>query len=226
GWRWARSGEGAPRVTRLGVFGGTFDPPHLGHLIVAEAAREALRLDHVLFVPAGDPWHRRHIAVTAAPHRVAMTRLAIADNPAFSCSTIDVDRADPTYSVDTLRLVRQRYPDARLVFLMGQDALAQIGDWAQPAAIAELAEIVGLARPDAPTPDWTALETRIPHARSRVRLLATPLIGVSATLIRARIAAGQSVRYLVPSAVEAYIRAHSLYRGLDVGESEHSPSDR
>jgi len=197
---------------RIGVLGGTFDPVHLGHLVVAEAAREAERLDTVLFVPAGRPWHRERAPHASAADRLAMVEAAIAGNPGFAVSRVDLDRAGPTYTVDTLEALLDQYPGARLTFLLGQDALAQFTSWREPGRLAELCEIVALPRPAAPTVDVASLQSVIPDAPLRVRVLDTPLIGISATMIRARVRAGQSIRYLTPDPVVAYIAQHGLYR--------------
>ncbi len=197
---------------RIGVFGGTFDPIHLGHLIVAEVAREALGLDSVIFVPAGEPWHRGGAPAGAAAARLEMTRLATADNPHFSVSTVDLDRSGPTYTVETLRILQEQNPAARLVFLLGADALAQIGIWREPARIPELADVVALTRPGAPPIDPASLESVVPGAVQKIGSLETPLIGISATEIRRRVKAGLSIHYLVVPAVERYIRERGLYR--------------
>jgi nicotinate-nucleotide adenylyltransferase len=196
---------------RIGVFGGTFDPIHLGHLIVAEHAREALALDRVLFVPAGGPWHRRSRPQASAEQRVAMARLATADNPAFVVSTADAAREGPTYTVDTLAALQRDSPEARLVFLLGQDGLAMLPSWRTPERILALAEVAVLARPGAAPPDWAALEAAIPGAQSRLRLLESPLIAISATEVRERVGGGRSIRYLVPREVAAYIAERGLY---------------
>ncbi|MCS6800694.1 MAG: nicotinate-nucleotide adenylyltransferase [Chloroflexota bacterium] len=197
---------------RLGVLGGTFDPVHLGHLIVAESAREAAQLDRVLFVPAGQPWHRGERPHASAADRLAMVERAIAGNPAFAVSRVDIDRPGPTYTVDTLEALRRQYPDAALILLLGQDALAQFASWREPARIAQLGEIVAFARPGAPPIDLAALHPAIPDAPLRVRFLDSPQIGISATMIRARVQAGHSIRYLTPDPVVAYIAQRRLYR--------------
>jgi nicotinate-nucleotide adenylyltransferase len=198
---------------RIGVLGGTFDPVHLGHLVVAETAREAERLDRVLFVPAGRPWHRDRAPIASAADRLAMVEAAIAGNPGFAVSRVDIERAGPTYTVDTLEALLVQYPGARLIFLLGQDALAQLGNWRDPGRLTELCEIVAVSRPGAPPVDLAALHPLIPDAPLRVRLLETPLIGISATMIRARVRAGHSIRYLTPDPVVAYIAQRGLYRG-------------
>jgi len=208
---------------RLGVLGGTFDPPHVGHLALAEQAREQLRLDRVLFIPAGDPWRKSQRAVTPAVHRLAMIRLAVAGNPAFAVDDSEVRRKGPTYSVDTLRELRARLATAdELYFVIGQDALADLPHWRDPAGIAALALIAVARRPFAVLragsepvegPRADAEPPALPFDASRLVRVEMPLIDVSSTDLRARARAGRSLRYLVPDAVAAYIREKGLYAG-------------
>ena len=200
---------------RLGVLGGTFDPPHVGHLALAEQAREQLRLDRVLFIPAGDPWRKSQRAVTPAVHRLAMIRLAVAGNPAFAVDDSEVRRKGPTYSVDTLRELRARLATAdELYFVIGQDALADLPHWRDPAGIAALALIAVARRPEpVEGPRADAEPPALPFDASRLVHVEMPLIDVSSTDLRARARAGRSLRYLVPDAVAAYIREKGLYAG-------------
>ena len=191
---------------RIGVFGGTFDPPHVGHLIMAETARQQAGLDRVLFLPAGDPWRKAHREVTPAQHRLAMTRLAIADNPCFELDDREVRRQGPTYTADTLRELKAEAPDAQFYFITGEDALADLPNWHQPDLIVELAVFVVAPRLGARPPAGLVPEERI------VRL-EMPYIGISSTRLRDMAAAGLSLRYQVPVAVEAYIREQGLYAG-------------
>jgi nicotinate-nucleotide adenylyltransferase len=184
---------------RLGILGGTFDPIHLGHLILGEVAREELALDQVFFVPTGVQWRKAAREIAPAEHRVAMARLAIAGNPAFVLSTVEVDRPGPSYTADTLEQLRGTYPDAEMFFIVGRDALEDMPNWVRPERIRELATIAVAARCGA-APSQGA------------EWLSMPAIGISATDIRERVAAGRSIRYLVPPAVETYIREHSLYK--------------
>ena len=194
-------------MRRVGLFGGTFDPPHLGHLVLAEWARARLRLDRVVFMPAGTPPHKRGRRLTAAAHRVAMTRLAVRGNPAFTVSELETRRSGPSFTVDTLRTLRARHPGARLYLLMGSDSLADFPNWHEPAQIARLATLVVAARPAAGLPR--------PPGRARGRrvvLLDNPLVAIASSGVRARARAGLSLRYLVPDAVAAYAARHRLYR--------------
>lgn len=198
-------------AARLGIFGGTFDPPHHGHLIIATEVRHALALDRVLFLPAGRPPHKRGAAVSPAEHRVAMTRLAIAGDPAFALCLDDVERGGPSYTADTLEALARQHPGAELFFLMGEDSLRDLPTWRAPARILRAARLAVAARPGIDT-DLTALEQELPGISARVAFVPTPEIGIAARDLRARVAAGRPIRYQVPPTVEAYILAHSLYR--------------
>lgn len=199
---------------RLGVFGGTFDPIHLGHLILAEHCREACQLDRVLFVPAGQPPHKSAPQITSGKLRREMVELAIAGHPQFAVSSVDLDRVGPSYSVQTLEELARQHPGAELFFLVGADSLADLPNWHQPSRLVQLATVVTVTRPGVPLPEL-ALVRSILDAEVVERLernvVESPLVGISSSLIRARIAAGQSVRYLVPRAVECFIETHGLY---------------
>lgn len=183
----------------------------MGHLIVAEEAREQFSLQQVIFAPVRDPWRKARRRITAAPHRLAMVRLAVSGNPEFAVSTVDLDRPGPSYSVDTLQDLRRDVGESvDLYFILGGDALADLPYWREPARIAEMARLV-VARRSGKEPDWSVLEGAVPGARSEVLILDAPEIAISSTAIRQRVAAGRSIRYWVPDAVEAYIREHRLY---------------
>lgn len=195
---------------RLGVLGGTFDPPHCGHLVMAETARVQLSLDRVLFVPAGEPPHKPDRPITPAHHRAAMVAAAIADNPAFVLSPVDLDRPGPHYTVDMLALLEGEYPGARLFFLLGGDSLAEFLTWRDPAGIVQRVHLAVMKRPGWEA-DLTALEKAIPGVRERLVWLDTPRLDISGTDLRRRVRRGLPLRYLVPPAVEEYIRQHRLY---------------
>ena len=196
---------------RLGVFGGTFDPVHMGHLIAAEDARAALRLDEVLFVPAGEPWFKSYRRITPARHRLAMVRLAVRDNPRFGVSDMEIRREGPSYTIDTLADLRRDRPDAELFVILGVDALREIDRWRNPRSLFQMATVVGMARAGASL-DVSVLNAAIPGASDRLRLVDSALIDISGTDIRRRVADESSIRYRVPLAVERYIRDHSLYQ--------------
>jgi len=199
------------RVPRLGVFGGTFDPPHVGHLILAETACDTLGLAAVLFVLAADPPHKQNLSLTAVEHRLAMLHLAIAENPRFTASDVDITRPGPHYTVDMLRVLQERHPDAELYFLLGGDSLRDIPTWRDPAGVIAQAYLAAVGRPGS-TIDEKALEAKLPGITERLAFLDAPEIGVSATMIRDRLHKGHSIRYLLPEAVERYIVEHQLYR--------------
>lgn len=195
---------------RIGVLGGTFDPVHVGHLILGEAAREQLKLDRVLFVPTGYSWRKPDREITPAEHRVAMTRLAIADNAAFEASTVEVERAGPSYTDVTLDEIGKQHSGAELFFILGRDALGDLPNWKAPARIVELATLAVAERVG--REDTVPLSGALPGFEARLVAVRMPLVGVSASYIRRCVAAGRSIRYLTPDAVAAYIAGHGLYR--------------
>jgi nicotinate-nucleotide adenylyltransferase len=196
---------------RIGILGGTFDPPHLGHLILAETACDMLSLSVVLFVPVGEPPHKPDAVITDVQHRVAMVNAAIVGNPRFTISDIDITRPAPHYSVDMVRLIGQHHPDSTLYFLIGGDSLKDIPTWHQPQGIYERAQLAVMSRPGASV-DRAALEKQLPGIHERIVFVEAPVIGISATLIRERLRNGHAIRYLVPAAVEQYIMQHKLYQ--------------
>lgn len=197
---------------RVGVIGGTFDPIHVGHLIMAEGARDVLGLRRVVFVPAGQPPHKRSSQISPAAHRLAMTRLAIAGNSFFTISRIDLERGGPSYTVDTIRLLHEAWgPDVQIYFLIGGDSLAELPTWYQPERLIETCQVVAIPRPGH-DPDLDALDDQIPGASDRIQILDLPLVDLSATEIRDRVRDQRTIRYLVPGVVERYIYRHRLYR--------------
>ncbi len=189
---------------RLGVMGGTFDPIHYGHLVAASEAASAFGLDKVLFVPTGEPWQKQ--TITDADHRLAMTKLAIAGNSLFEISTVDVLRAGPTYTIDTLREIHESNPKADIYFITGADSIAQIDSWKDSSQIWPLAHFVGVTRPG------HSLE--VPKsAAGDVSLLEIPALAISSTDIRARVESGKPIDYLLPDSVIDYIHANNLYQG-------------
>ncbi len=234
-----RSLAAAPRS--IGVMGGTFDPIHLGHLAVADEARDALGLDRILFVPAGLPPHKPHGAVASTEDRVAMVRLAIAGNPAFALSRVDVDRPGPSYTTETMALLRHGVVTEgstgmgpgtsrgvgaatsggvgagtsangiQLTLIMSTETLAGLPGWREPRRLLEECRVAVVPREGhaAPTRAW--LSEQFPGLEDQFDLLEGPRLGISSTAIRERIAAGRSIRYLVPEAVERHIADHHLY---------------
>jgi nicotinate-nucleotide adenylyltransferase len=195
----------------IGIFGGTFDPPHLGHLILAETACDRLNLSQVLFVPAADPPHKNHKIITPIEHRLAMLAMAIEGNPRFAISRVDIDRPGPHYTADTLELLCQAYPKAELYFLMGGDSLRDLASWHDPNGIVSRARIAVMRRPGSAI-DLSALAVNLPGVEDRITFVDAPSIGISATSLRECLRAEHSIRYQVPAEVEQYIETHQLYR--------------
>ncbi len=196
----------------IGVLGGTFDPIHNGHIIVAEEARSRLNLAEVLFVPAGQPWLKEGNPILAAEHRVQMVRLAIVAYPYFKLSTMEIDRAGPSYTVDTVaELQAQLGAQDAIFFILGWDNLAELPRWREPSRLIEMCRLVAVPRPGYRLPDLNALETIIPGLSQRLVILDKPEVDISAMEIRRRVAQGLSIGQLVPEAVEEYIRQHKLY---------------
>lgn len=194
----------------IGVLGGTFDPIHVGHLIVAEEARIKLWFQEVLFVPAGQPLLKPDRNITPANHRVEMVRRAIADNPHFKLCTLEVERPGPSYTVDTMMMLREELGnEASLFFLLGRDNLAELPSWKEPQELIQLCRLV--VAPRLGSKDLKHLETAIPGLLDSVIQLDMPVIGISSSGIRQRLAEGLSIRYLVPSAVEKYLTEHKIY---------------
>ena len=205
-----------PTSGAIGILGGTFDPVHIGHLAIAEEAREALALAQVVFLPAGLPVHKPGRAVSPAEDRVAMLAAAIADNPAFALSRAEVDRPGPSYAVDTLEELaaeaRAAGGRADLIFILSSEAYAGLPTWRRPERILELCRMAVVPRPGAEPVDPVAMARLVPGADRRTIVLDGPTLAVSGSDIRARVAAGRTIRYLVPDAVIAYISDHGLYR--------------
>lgn len=198
---------------RIGVLGGTFDPPHYGHLIIAEQARDQLSLDRLLWVLAGVPPHKNSAEVTPVRHRRAMLELALeeAANPTFALSLVDVERPGPHYSVDMLSILSADFPGAELFFLIGADSLRDLPTWHQPHRLLRHARLAVLRRPGVEY-DLQALEALIPGIKDNLVFVAAPLIEIAANDIRARVANGKTIRYLVPEGVARYIQQNRLYQ--------------
>lgn len=197
----------------VGVLGGTFDPVHNGHLIVAEEAKARLNLVEVIFVPAGQPWLKTDRPITPAKPRLQMLRLALAEKSYFKLSTMEIERAGPSYTIDTI-IELQGQPNAadELFFILGQDNLVQLPQWRDAPQLIQKCYLVAAPRPGSPRPDLKALEASIPGISQRVMLLDEPHVDVSASAIRDRVARGLSVRHLVPEPVNRYIKENGLYR--------------
>ncbi len=199
-------------MRRLGVFGGTFDPIHNGHVAVAGAAAAGLGLDEVLFIPAGQPRLRESDVVAAPHHRMRMVELATAGRPLFTSSDIEVKRSGPTYTADTLEQLKGERGRCCLYLIAGIDALAKLDRWGRPEAIMERATIVGVPRPGHERLDPAPLERVAPGSSARAVTLEGPMVDISSTGIRARAGRGQPIDHLVPGDVAGYIIDNRLYR--------------
>lgn len=196
----------------IGMMGGTFDPIHNGHIAMAQETRTRLNLARVVFVPAGQPWMKSERPLTPAVHRLEMVRLAIAPYPYFRLSRIEIDRAGPTYTIDTITELRAELAAGdELYFILGWDSLAQLTQWRDIARLIKLCRLVAIPRPGYSRPDLKSLEAQIPGLSPRLVLLDKPEIDVSATDIRSRVAQGLPIGHLVPAPVAAYIKRHKLY---------------
>ena len=197
-------------MSRLGLLGGTFDPPHYGHLVAAQEAAWRLPLDRVLFLPARQNPLKVGTSSTPADMRCQMVQLAIQGDARFELSRLDLERPGPSYTVDLLRSLQA--PGCELFFIVGGDILPELPLWHAPDEILALTVLVVLARPGAPRPNIVDLEARLPAARGRIQLVAAPGVDISSTELRARVRSGQPIRYLTPPAVEEFIRTRGLYR--------------
>lgn len=215
---------------RIGVIGGTFDPVHYGHLVIAEEVCAALELEQMVFVPSGQPPHKPDRVVTASVHRIAMLECAIADNPHFSLSRVDVDRPGPSYTVDTLRLLREEWKEREgrampvggvesmkpvaLYFVIGWDSLEYLLSWFDPAGIlTQLDYLVAVRRPRYNEDEryLETLEARLPGLRQRLLIVPAPQLDISSTDLRERASQGRPIKYQLPESVEQYIRENGLY---------------
>ena len=197
---------------RLGIYGGTFDPIHYGHLVLAEQCREQCQLDEVWFVPAAQPPHKLDATISSAKARCEMVEFAIAGHPHFKLSRMELERTGPSFTVTTLEQLRAEDESRELFLLIGADSLHDLPHWREPRRIQELATVVAVNRGDRPLPDRSLLEQQLGRAEAaRIQFVRIPGLDLSAGDIRQRSAEGRSIRYLVPRAVEAYIAHNHLY---------------
>jgi nicotinate-nucleotide adenylyltransferase len=204
------------RTVGVGMLGGTFDPIHVGHLALARVALDQLGLDRILFVPAGRPPHKRGRPITSAADRLAMVELAIAGEPRFAVSRIEIDRPGPSYTADTVEALLAQ-PDnghrpIELTVILSAESFADLPSWHEPARLLQLARIAVAPRPGHPPPSPAWLAQRLPGSADRIDVLEGPHLDISASDIRARVAAGRPIDGLVPPPVADYIKAHHLYR--------------
>lgn len=195
----------------FGILGGTFDPPHYGHLAAAETARHTLGLDRILWIPAGSPPHKAHGRVTPAIHRLEMLRLAAAGNPGFAVSDLEIRQAGPSYTVNTLQSLASTHSSERLIFILGSDEFAGLATWRQPEEIPRYADLAVMVRAGI-TFEVGEVERQVPALAGKYSLIQVPNLPISSSELRSKVRAGLPVRYLVPDAVREYIASHGLYR--------------
>jgi nicotinate-nucleotide adenylyltransferase len=196
----------------LGVLGGTFDPIHSGHIIIAEKARKKFELTRVLFVPAGQPWLKADREITPAVHRVEMVRRAIGGNMNFELSTVEVDRSGPSLSVETVAILKKQLgAAAMLFFLVGWDSLAGLYQWKEPSRLVKMCKLVAVNRPGFRRPDLKVLESSVPGVNKSVVWMNIEPVHISSSDIRKRVARGLPIHGMVPEAVESYIKENNLY---------------
>jgi nicotinate-nucleotide adenylyltransferase len=202
------------QTEQIGVFGGTFDPIHHGHLIVADELRFRLNLDRVMFLPAGRPPHKTDQDISPDEHRLAMLEMAIHDDPNFEISMIDIEREGLSYTADSMREHQRRFPEATFTFLMGQDSYRDLPHWHKPGELAQIVRLGVALRPGVVV-DSDYIMNRIPELRGQVDIVDVPMIQIASSDIRRRVRHDEPLRYHVPGSVESYIRQNDLYRHSD-----------
>ncbi|NMB38354.1 MAG: nicotinate-nucleotide adenylyltransferase [Firmicutes bacterium] len=212
-------------IKRLGIMGGTFDPIHYGHLVTAEAARGEYELDHVLFLPSGISPHKDPKTISDAQHRYLMTVFATLTNPYFEVSRVEIDREGVTYTIDTLRLLKEQYgADTKLYFITGADVIAEIMSWKDSSELIQLSEFIAATRPGFKfQPEY--VDQWFFQQNKHLHQLKVPAMAISSTDIRLRVKAGKSIRYLVPESVEYYIRKNKLYIDKSDTQSEKNEAE-
>jgi nicotinate-nucleotide adenylyltransferase len=195
----------------IGLFGGTFDPPHIGHFILAAEARFQLGLDRLFWILTPNPPHKKIQPITPLEHRLAMVRLVLADSPAFELSAVDMDRPGPHYALDTVNIIADQYPGAELAYLMGGDSLRDLPTWHRPRELVAVLRFIGVMRRPGNSIDLPTLENKIPGMTAKIRFVDAPLIDIAAHEIRLRAAEGRPFRYFLPPVVYDYITEHDLY---------------
>jgi len=197
---------------RLGIFGGTFDPPHVGHLILAAEARDQLALDCTVWVLTPDPPHKRGKDISSLDHRLAMVELAIGEDEAFTLSHVDIDRPGPHYTVDTVNLLRGEYPDCELIYLMGGDSLHDLPNWYEVVKLLAALDGIGVMRRPGDDIDLSKLLQALPQLEEKLNFVTAPLLEISADQIRRRASQNRSFRYYLLPRIYEYICTHQIYR--------------
>lgn len=195
----------------IGLFGGTFDPPHLGHLALCQAAQAGLGLDRLFWLLTPNPPHKRRRAITPLVHRLAMVEIALTGQP-FELSRLDIDRPAPHYAVDTVRLLAELIPSSKIIYLMGSDSLNDLPRWHRPRNLVASLHSIGVMRRPDEKPDLLALERVLPGLTAKVHFVEAPLVAISSSDIRRRVRSGKSIDQLVTPAIAEYIHDHRLYQ--------------
>jgi nicotinate-nucleotide adenylyltransferase len=209
---------------RVGLFGGTFDPPHLGHLILASEAQSQLELTRLLWTVTPEPPHKQDQPITSLEHRLAMVRLAIRDNPFFELSDIELTRPGPHYTVDTVRLLAEQNPDAEIVPIIGGDSLNDLPTWHKPKELVYAAHWVGVMRRPGEKTNLEALERELPGISSKIHYVDAPLLEIASREIRNRVETGKPFRYYLPQTVYEYIEEHHLYEAHIINPQSETAS--
>ena len=197
---------------RIGIFGGTFDPPHVGHLILAGEAVDFLKLDRLLWLLTPDPPHKNNQPLTDWHHRMAMLEICLVDNQQFEISRLDIDRPGPHFAVDTVNILASQNPSAELVYIMGGDSLCDLPNWHKPHEFVQVCHLLGVMRRPGDDIDLDKLEKLFPGLSAKVCFMDAPLLSISSHQIRQRIRENRPFRYYVPEALYKYIEEHHLYR--------------
>jgi nicotinate-nucleotide adenylyltransferase len=197
---------------KIGVFGGTFNPPHIAHLVLADEACYQLGLDRLLWVLTPDPPHKRGLPILAISDRLELLAAALASNSSFQLSRVDIDRPPPHYAVDTMFILKERHPEDDLIYLMGGDSLHDLPSWYKPDQFLQACSALGVMRRPGDQVNLTSIERRLPGVTSKVRFIRTPLLEISATSLRERIAQSEPYRYYLPAPVYEIIRERGLYK--------------
>ncbi len=197
---------------QIGIFGGTFDPPHLGHLILASEAYSQLKLDRLLWILTPDPPHKQEQVISSVEDRLAMVKLAIEDNPKFELSRVELDRPGPHYTLDTVETIAEEYPEADITPIIGGDSLRDLPTWHKPKELLYASHWVGVMRRPGEEPNLDALERTLPGISSKVHYVDAPLLEIASREIRSRVAEGRPYRYYLPTQVYEYINEHHLYQ--------------
>lgn len=199
-------------TTRIGLFGGTFDPPHLGHLILAAEARAQLGLQRLMWILTPDPPHKQGVEIAPLVHRLAMVKLAISGDDSFELSGVEMERPGPHFALDTVKVIAEKFPSADLIYLMGGDSLRDLPTWNQPGDLLARLAAIGVMRRPGDSVDLVHLEQSLPGLTSKVRFVDSPRIEIASHEIRARVAQARPFRYFLTPTVYTYILEHNLYR--------------